>query len=57
MARDLFRDGEPVRISERTATRTLKQWDRIAARVVEVRDKTIIGGGVCHLITSLLKTC
>lgn len=46
MARDLFRDGEPVRITERTATRTLKQWDRIAARVVKVRDKTIIGGGV-----------
>jgi hypothetical protein len=56
MARDLFRDGEPVRISERTATRTLKQWDRIAARVVEVRDKTIIGGGVLPFDHELAET-
>jgi hypothetical protein len=46
LARDLFRGGEAVRISEHTATRTLKQWDRIAARVVEMRGKTVIGGGL-----------
>ena len=56
MARDLFRDGEPVRISERTATRTLKQWDRIAARVMEVRDKTIISGGVLPFDHELSET-
>jgi hypothetical protein len=56
MARDLFRDGEPVRISERTATRTLKQWDRIAARVVGVRNKTIIGGGVLPFDHELAET-
>jgi hypothetical protein len=56
MARDLFPDGEPVRISERTATRTLKQWDRIAARVVGVRDKTIIGGGVLPFDHELAET-
>ena len=56
MARDLFRDCEPVRISERTATRTLRQWDRIAARVVRVRDKIIIGGGVLPFDHELAET-
>ena len=31
LARDLVRGGDPVLISERTATRTLKEWDRIAS--------------------------
>ena len=39
LARDLIRGGEPVRVSERTATHTLKPWDRIAARLVEMRRK------------------
>ena len=34
-ARDLIRDGDLIPVSEGTATRTLKQWDRIAARIVE----------------------
>jgi hypothetical protein len=46
LARDLIRGGEPVRVSERSATRTLKSWDRLAARLVEVRGKTTLGGGV-----------
>ena len=46
LARDLIRGGEPVRVSERTATHTLKPWDRIAARLVEMRGKTTLGGGV-----------
>src|SRR5258708_1005571 len=33
-ARDLVRGGEPVLVSERLATRSLKQWDRLAARVL-----------------------
>ena len=45
-ARDLLRGGEPVLINERSATRTLKQWDRIAARVVQVGQQTQISGGV-----------
>ena len=36
LARDLVRGGEPVRVFERSATRSLSQWDRIAARVVTV---------------------
>ncbi len=45
-ARDLVRGGEPVLISERGATRALKPWDRIAARVVQVGSRSQVGGGV-----------
>lgn len=45
-ARDLIRGGEPVLISERSATRSLKPWERIAARVVQVGSKMQIGGGL-----------
>ncbi|MCK1736153.1 hypothetical protein IVA79_19930 [Bradyrhizobium sp. 138] len=45
-ARDLRRGGEPILISERSATRSLKPWDRIAARVVQVGEKMQIGGGM-----------
>jgi hypothetical protein len=44
--RDLLRDREPVIVSEHSATQNLKQWDRIAARAVEVGGKTIISGGL-----------
>jgi hypothetical protein len=46
LARDLVRGGEPVRVSERTATKTLKPWERIAMRIVDVRGTAIIGGGL-----------
>ena len=36
LARDLVHGGEPIRISERTATKSLATWDRIGARVVEL---------------------
>ena len=45
-ARDLVRGGDPVVVSERTATRTLKTWDRIAARIVEHNGKMILAGGL-----------
>jgi hypothetical protein len=45
-ARDLIRGGEPVLVSERTATRTLKPWDRIAARIVCQGPKMILTGGL-----------
>src|SRR6516225_353211 len=45
-ARDLVRGGEPILISERSATRSLKQWDRIATRVVQVGSQTQISGAV-----------
>lgn len=46
MARDLLRGGEPVLVHEGTATRTLRQWDRIAARLVPSDGKTILAGGL-----------
>jgi len=45
-ARDLVRGGEPILISERSATRTLKQWDRFAGRIVQVGQQTQISGAV-----------
>src|SRR5258705_280077 len=46
LARDLLRGGEPALISERTATRTLTEWDRIAARIVVQGQKRILAGGL-----------
>src|ERR1700740_2157373 len=45
-ARDLVRGGDPILISERSATRSLKQWDRIVARVVQVGSHAQISGAV-----------
>jgi hypothetical protein len=45
-ARDLVRGGDPILISERLATRSLKQWDRIATRVVQVGSQMHISGAV-----------
>jgi hypothetical protein len=46
MARDLIRGGDPVRVSERTATRSLCRWDRIGARIMQVGSTYQMGGGV-----------
>lgn len=56
-ARDLACGGEPVLISERSATRSLKPWDRIAARVVPVGSKMQIGGGVLLFEMGIAETC
>lgn len=56
LARDLFRGGEPVRVSERAATRTLQPWDRIAGRIVEVRGKNVLGGGLLPFEHDLSET-
>lgn len=45
-ARDLVRGGEPVLIIERSATRSLKPWDRIATRVVQIGSQTHISGAI-----------
>ena len=45
-ARDLVQGGDPVLIIERSATRSLKQWDRIAARVVQIGSQTHISGAI-----------
>jgi hypothetical protein len=46
LARDLLRGDDPVRVSERTATRTLVDWDIIATRIVTVRGVVQIAGAV-----------
>ena len=46
LARDLIRGGEPVLISERTATKTIRPWDRLALRTVELSGKHVIAGGL-----------
>jgi hypothetical protein len=56
-ARDIARGGEPVLISERSATRSLKPWDRIAARVMRVGSKMQIGGGVLLFDTETAEAC
>ncbi len=45
-ARDLIRGGEPLLVSERSATQALKPWDRIAARIVPQGDQLILAGGL-----------
>jgi hypothetical protein len=45
LARDLLLGGEPVRISEKSATRSLKQWDRLAARIVRMGSRVEMAGG------------
>ena len=46
VARDLVRGGDPIAVREGTATRTLKQWDRIAARIVPVMGTNVFAGGL-----------
>lgn len=45
LARDLIRGGEPVRVCEKSGTHSLKQWDRIAARLVEIDGHFEMTGG------------
>ncbi len=44
--RDLLSDAAPVTVREKSGTRTLKQWDRIAVRVVAERDHHVISGAL-----------
>ncbi len=38
LLRDLVRPGEPVRVFEKSGSRGLRQWDRIATRVISLRE-------------------
>jgi hypothetical protein len=46
LARDMILGGEPVRVSEQSASRVLKQWDRIAVRIVKVSGRHVMSGGL-----------
>lgn len=45
LARDLMRGGEPLRVTEKSATHSLRQWDRIAARIVKIGPAFEMSGG------------
>lgn len=49
LARDLLLDGEPFRVLERSATKTMAQWEQFAMRIVNVRGQNIIAGGILPL--------
>jgi hypothetical protein len=44
--RDLLRDTAPVTVREHSATRTLVNWDKIAARIVNVNGRLGISGAL-----------
>jgi hypothetical protein len=46
LARDLVRGGNPIRISERRATHSLRQWDHIATRIVTMGSQAVMSGAV-----------
>ena len=46
LARDHLRGVDPVTVSEGTATQTLRQWEKIAARIVHVGGTNVITGGL-----------
>jgi hypothetical protein len=49
--RDLLGDAAPVTVREKSATTSLKQWDRIAVRVVAERDQHVISGALLPFST------
>ncbi len=46
LLRDLFGDAEPVTVLEQSATRSLKNWDRIVVRIVAEADRHVISGAL-----------
>jgi hypothetical protein len=44
--RDLLRDTSPVTVQEHGATQNLVNWDRIAARALEVNGRNVISGAL-----------
>jgi len=43
---DMLGDAEPVTVHEKSATRSLKQWDRVAVRIVAESDHHVISGAL-----------
>ena len=46
LARDLVRGGEPIRVLEVSGSKTLKQWNRIGARLIRQGTEWRMAGGV-----------
>ena len=49
--RDLLTDAESITVQEMSATRSLKQWARVAVRVVAERDHHVISGALLPFST------
>lgn len=49
LLRDLIRGGEPIRVMEKSGSQGLRQWDRIATRVIPLRDRSVISGTLMRL--------
>ena len=49
LLRDLVRPGEPIRVFEKSGSRGLRQWDRVATRVITIRGRAIISGTLMQL--------
>jgi hypothetical protein len=44
LLRDLVRACEPVRVWEKSGSQGLRRWDRIATRLIPLRDRAVISG-------------
>jgi hypothetical protein len=42
--RDMVRGSKPVRVLEKLGSQGLRQWDRIATRVIPLREGAVISG-------------
>lgn len=49
LLRDLVRGGEPVRVWEKSGSKGLRPWDRIATRLIPLRDRAVISGTLLAL--------
>ena len=47
--RDLVRSGEPIRVFEKSGSRGLRQWDRVATRVITIRRRAAISRTLMQL--------
>lgn len=46
MLRDLVRGGDPVRVMEKSGSRSARQWDRLATRLIRQGDRATISGAL-----------
>jgi hypothetical protein len=46
VARDLVRDGDPILVTEKSATKGFQTWDRISARIVPYKSGHVLSGAV-----------
>jgi hypothetical protein len=44
LLRDFVRPGEPIRVFENCGSSGLRQWNRVATRVITIRGRAIING-------------